>query len=372
MYTKLINLFLVFLFAGCILYADGQGVGNSTNSLSNRLTGINGSCGPECNCGCIQGNPCTCLANEDYAQEGEGYNENETAQNENCCNKRPEIVIYSGIYPYCAECESGCCSGVWLPECPPLFRPLVADPHSANSSAGWRLNDQVLVKNVIDVSYYSYVPFYRWCDVGPWHGQLQIELEGALWAVFDPLHDSSPLMNADYYVGIPITYAFDRWAFRLRGYHISSHIGDEFLLDHPRFVRKNPSAEYLDLYASYWITNEVRLYGGIGCVVAQDESFRTGRAYAETGAEVHLSNLGFVNECQMLYGRPFFGMDFRFQSKQKKHINQTYVLGYEWGKLTGLEHVLRAFIEYHDGYSYEGQFSRFATNYFSFRLSYGF
>lgn len=268
--------------------------------------------------------------------------------------------------------EKGSCCGVWMPEDPPLFRPFVADPHAVTFSAGWRLNDQVLVKNVIDVSYGQNFPAYRWVDVWPWGGQLQVELEGAVWAVFDPLHDSSPLMNADYYVAIPITYAIGSWAFRLRGYHISSHVGDEFLLNHPEFDRRNPSAEYLDFYASYYPTDDIRIYGGIGAVVAQDKSYPFGRFYAEAGLEFHLTQLGYINENQQLFGRPFFGMDFRYQTIQDKHINQTYVLGYEWGKLCGLQRLFRIFIEYHDGYSYEGQFSRYPTNYFSIRTSYGF
>ncbi len=266
--------------------------------------------------------------------------------------------------------EIGSCGGIWFPEDPVLFRPFVADPHAINFSGGWRLNDQAFVKNVIDVSLGNTMGIYRWLDV--WGGQLQIEVEGAVWVCFDPLHNSSPLLNADYYGGIPITYSVGPWAFRLRGYHISSHIGDEFLLNHPEFDRRNPSAEYLDFYASYYPTDDIRLYGGIGAVVSQDKSYPFGRFYAETGLELHLSQLGFINDRQQLFGRPFFSMHFKFQTKQEKHINQTYVLGYEWGKLCGLQRVFRLFLEYHDGYSYEGQFSRSPTNYLSLRASYGF
>lgn len=264
------------------------------------------------------------------------------------------------------------CGGVWLPEDPVLFRPFVADPRELDYSIGWRFNDQALVQNVIDVSFGDSIAFYRWCDVWPWAGQLQIELEGGLWAVFDPLHESSPLMNADYYVGVPITYAFGNWSFRLRGYHISSHIGDEFLLDHPGFDRRNPSAESLDFFVSHDLTSEIRLYGGLGVVVHQDESFKCGRFYASCGMELHVSRLGFTDIAQQVYGRPYYGMHFHFQTQQERHVNQTYVMGYEWGKLCGLQRILRVFFEYHDGYSLEGQFARCATNYCSVRCSYGF
>ncbi|MGZ3633475.1 MAG: DUF1207 domain-containing protein [Parachlamydiaceae bacterium] len=262
--------------------------------------------------------------------------------------------------------------GIWLPEDPVLFKPFVADPREVDYSVGWRFNDNALqVKNVIDVSFGDCITFYRWCNVGPWKGQLDISLEGALWAVFDPLHESSPLVNADYYVGVPITYAFGPWSFRLRGFHISSHIGDEFLLLHPYFKRKNPSAEYIDFFVSHY-KDDIRLYGGLGVVVHMDESFKIGRFYAEAGAELHMSQFGFINLRDQVYGRPYYGMHFHFQTRHEEHIDQTYVLGYEWGKLCGLQRILRLFMEYHNGYSWEGQFFRYPSSYFSIRMSYGF
>ncbi len=206
----------------------------------------------------------------------------------------------------------------------------------------------------------------------PFNGQLDISLEGGLWAVFAPLQKSSPLINADYFVAVPVTYAFGRWAFRIRGFHISSHLGDEFLIAYPHFKRKNPSAEYVDFFVSNYITDDIRLYGGIGVIAHMDKTFPIGRLYAACGVELHLSELGFVSARNQVYGRPFYGMHFHFQTRNERHLDQTYVLGYEWGKLCGLQRVLRAFIQYHDGYSWEGQFFRCPTKYFSVRVSYGY
>lgn len=272
---------------------------------------------------------------------------------------------------WCVE-DCGCVWGEWLPEDPVLFRQFMASPRQITYSAGWRFNDQVLVKNVIPVSFGDSIAFYRWHNVWPWCGELQIELEGAVWACFDPLHDSSPLMNADYYGGVPITYSIDNWQFRLRGYHISCHIGDEFLLNHPHFVRKNPSAEYVDFFVSHDLTSEIRLYAGLGYIIAQDESFHVHPFYTEMGAELRLLDLGFVDPCGRLYGAPILAMNLRTNKTFKNHIDMTYVLGYEWGKLCGQERRLRLFMEYHDGYSVEGQFCKFPTNYFAVRISYGY
>ena len=324
-------------------------------------------CNSECNCGCVQGAPCSCEKNEADCALIEGVE---------CCfwDHSQGVVrpIDIDIDGRTIINEGVVCEGIWLPEDPPLFRPFIADPRQVIYSAGWRFDDNALTKNIIDVSYGDSFPFYRWLNVWPWNGQLQIDLEGCLWAVFDPCYESAPLMNADYYVAVPITYSVDRWQFRLRGYHISSHLGDEFLLDHPHYVRKNPSAEYLDFFVSHNLTDEIRIYGGLGWVVAQDESYEFGPFYSAIGAELRLLSLGFLDTKNVIYGCPIFGMHFRQSADFKKHIDATYIIGYEFGKLCGLFRRLRFFAEYHDGYSLEGQHSKTATNYFSLRFGYGF
>ncbi len=262
--------------------------------------------------------------------------------------------------------------GIWLPEGPPAFRPFIADPRQLTFGLGWRFNDPVLGKNLVPVSFGDTFPIYRWIDIWYFRGDLQLEIEGAVWAIFQPLHESSPLIDADYYVGFPLTYLFGNWAFRLRGYHISTHIGDEFLLDHPHFDRRNPSIEAFDLYVSNQFTNDIRLYGGIGWVACQDDSFRVGPFYFQAGVEIRFSELGYRDYCNRLYGEPFFAVDVYYQSHFKHHINSTYALGYEWGKVSGIRRKFRLFLEYHDGYAIEGQFSKFPTHYLSIRGTYGF
>ncbi len=58
----------------------------------------------------------------------------------------------------------------------------------------------------------------------------QVGISGAVFALFNMDSSSSDLLNADYYVGIPISYRSGVWSARLRLFHQSSHLGDEFLL----------------------------------------------------------------------------------------------------------------------------------------------
>lgn len=295
-----------------------------------------------------------------------------------CCACLHLSSVYADPWCYDPACEyqsEGDCEtvyGEWLPQNPILFRPFAADPRQVTYSAGWRFNDRALSKNIIPVSYGDILALYRWYNVWPWCGELQVEIEGALWAVFSPLHDDSPLLNSDYYVAIPITYAIPRWAFRLRASHVSSHLGDEFMVEHPHFHRKNPSAEYVDFYISHDFTDEIRIYSGLGYIVHQDKTFRFHRFYTATGFELRTYRFGFVDCCDRIYGTPFYAAEMRYRGDFKRHIDMTYVVGYEWGKLYGTEKRLRVFLEYHDGYSLEGQFQRRATNYLAILASYGY
>lgn len=68
------------------------------------------------------------------------------------------------------------------------------------------------------------------------------------------------LINADYTIGIPLTYRRGRFSARMRLYHQSSHLGDEFLIrEQPE--RVNLSYEAIELLASGEI-GALRLYGG--------------------------------------------------------------------------------------------------------------
>ncbi len=314
-----------------------------------------------------------------YADEIEMAQEQCCAEQNNCCPDQCPPNCLSRGWGRPNNCDPDSqkawdCGrrGVWLPEDPILFRPFVADPRQLTYSVGWRFNDNALTKNVIPVSFWDTIIFYRWFNVWPWCGMLDISLDGALWACFDPCTESAPLINADYYGGISVSYAVCTWSFRSRFYHISSHIGDEYLLNHPSFDRRNPSAETVDFFASKDLTNEIRCYGGAYFVLHCDKSFHCGRFGVEAGCEVRVPRFGFHQECTNFCGYPYYGMHFAFREKQDKHVDQTYVIGYEFSKCCGLYRRLRFFLEYHDGYSLEGQFCKEPTTYFAIRTSYGY
>lgn len=70
-----------------------------------------------------------------------------------------------------------------------------------------------------------------------------------MFSQFDLGADSFDLINTDYIVGFPLTFRHNRHSARLRLYHQSSHLGDEYLINNQP-ERVNFSFESLELLYS--------------------------------------------------------------------------------------------------------------------------
>jgi hypothetical protein len=293
-----------------------------------------------------------------------------------------EVVILDGIPP-----EDECVrekyvhrpqlKGIWFPQMTELFLPLIADPRNATYCVGWRAGDHVIGVQTGNVSLGDDFAIYRWLDLF-WNGDLQIGIEAAIWSVFNmnphpnlpAAHSTTELVNTDFYVGIPLTYASGPWSFRFRLYHISGHLGDEYMVNHPNVVRLNPSVEVCDFFASYQLNDAIRLYVGPGVYLHSDPTFRWKPIILQYGTEVRF--LGTKFTCQNLYGTCFLAMQWRNLEQLHYNFDGTYRAGYEFSKLQGIGRKLRFYVGFHHGYSLEGQFAKMRTHYWEFNLNYGF
>jgi len=259
-------------------------------------------------------------------------------------------------------------TGIWLPQSTVLFPTQVANPRQISFSVGPRFNDICGGNYGTAFTFGDQCPIYRWANFKQSHGDLQLELEAGAFAVFS--HDTKdfPMQNADYYAGIPLTYAKGPWAFRIRGYHISSHLGDEYIQHNGCKDRKNRSFEAIDFFTAYKKDDTFVFYGGPGIVVHSDPQMRIEPFYLEYGMEARGEKTYFTQ----LYARPFAAIHVRNDQEHRMRFDATVAAGYEWGKIQGLGRKIRCFVEYHDGFSPDGQFTKKRTNYFGIRLSYGF
>ncbi len=97
----------------------------------------------------------------------------------------------------------------------------------------------------------------------------QLDVEGAAFP--ELLMDQNwDLHSVDFRVGVPLTYGVGNWQFKFEPYHLSSHLGDEFMISHPTTQRINYSRNALVFGASVYATENTRLYGEVGWAFYND------------------------------------------------------------------------------------------------------
>ena len=252
-----------------------------------------------------------------------------------------------------------------LPQLSPFFPTMLAQPHILGYSVGYRTYDKVFKLAVLPVSIGDQFSLYQFKTVK--YGQLYFGMEACVWAVFEAKAKSLSLINADYYVAFPFTYINDNFSARLRVYHQSSHLGDEYLLEN-EITRLNPSMEVIDLSLAYDLYPNLTAFLGYGYVMRSDDSYRVKPNHVFYGFNYFFDNLMvciFKGEAT-----PYFAAFFQNNENNNWGLDGTIALGYQWNKPCG--NKLRAFIEAHDGYEPEGQFSKKKSRYCAIKIMYGY
>ena len=240
-----------------------------------------------------------------------------------------------------------------------LFAPLRADPHQPRFSASYQHysgGPREFTAASVAVGEYFGLASGLFGEAG----SSQVGIQGAVFALFNLDAPSSDLINADYWIGLPISYRRGPWSYLIRLYHQSSHLGDEFILGNPGVQRVNLSYEELEGLASYeW--EQLRLYGGGGYIVHSEPDLSPKQIHA--GAE---------------YIRPrtagrfdlVAAVDLRASEELGWGSSRSYQVGFEF-KNRGPRSA-RLMLEYFRGHSPNGQFYREPLRYTGLGLYFGF
>jgi len=245
-----------------------------------------------------------------------------------------------------------------------LFRPLLADPKqpqffvSVNSfkSPGVRYT-------MASVGFGETFGIYRFFGSREGNG-LQFNVEGGLFAQFNLDASSYDLINADYTIGIPATYRRGDNSLRLRIYHQSSHLGDEFLQGVNPPERVNLSYEAVDLiYSREW--HGWRVYGG-GEYLLQKDPAELKPMSAHWGIEYYGSMMLIRN------GRPVGGVDMKSFDEHNWNIDTSVKAGLEFGQPNPGQRRLRLMAQWYKGYDPRGQFYNNRIESYGLEVSLGF
>jgi len=230
-----------------------------------------------------------------------------------------------------------------------LFEPLIADPRTPHFSIGYQryLHDNQL-ENVAAVSLGTTVGIYEndFFDSGRW----QVGVQGAVFSIFDLDAPSMDLVNADYWLGLPLSYRVDGFSACLRLFHQSSHLGDEFLL-RVKPDRVNVSYEGVELKISQdFFKRILRLYAG-GSYLPHRYPPEIEEWAAQSGIELR-SPRGLFSK----HVKPVGGFDAQVREESDWNVDYSARVGLQFDSEKLRDRQLQLMVEYYNGRSPNGQF----------------
>jgi hypothetical protein len=188
----------------------------------------------------------------------------------------------------------------------------------------------------------------------------EVQIEGAAQARIWPTQPSWPLISTDYRVGTPIVYAYGPWQFKTGYYHISAHLGDEFMILNPAYPRINYIRDAWMLALGYYWTENLRLFA------EADYAFEF-----DGGARPWEFQFGADWSPAVRGGAPFAAVYGNL--RQELNFGGFFVLQAGWQVRGGQAmHTFRAGVEYVNGASTQYEFYNLFEQRVGFGLWYDF
>jgi len=251
-----------------------------------------------------------------------------------------------------------------------IFCPLLADPKEPSTFVSFlrgtfRSLDDPAGKgtNIGSVGLGDTFGLLRWG--GPSQGEgVQLDVMGSIFAQFDLGTESNDLINADYIVGVPLTFRRSGFSTRVRIYHQSSHLGDEYLLRGEAIERENLSFESVDFLLSQEM-GPLRVYAG-GERVFRREPDTVAAKLFHGGAELRTGRAG---PFQMVGG-----VDLKTTERHDWSPAISGRVGLEWVRSGPSDHpgrLVTLMLEMYEGPSPYGQFFQDDISYVGVGLHFG-
>lgn len=233
-----------------------------------------------------------------------------------------------------------------------LFDPLLADPRWPHFSASYQyFIDDAQLKDAGAVSFGESFGLAGWNAGGCW----QLDFHAGVFALFDLDAESKDLINADYFVGIPIVYKIGNVATMVRIYHQSSHLGDEFLL-RSHVDRINLSYEGIDFKLSYTFPIGLRFYAGGGYLLSSEPQLDP--FSAQLGIEYRAHSESLLS--------PVFAVDSQWREEGGWPADLSARLGVQVQSKNPKNQSVQLLLEYYRGRNPNGQFYERTLEYIGF------
>ncbi|MBX9790548.1 MAG: DUF1207 domain-containing protein [Pirellulales bacterium] len=221
-----------------------------------------------------------------------------------------------------------------------IYRSYLAGPREPRlgSVVNWRQNGS----QFWDLTLGGRVGILRYgSGTGPRPDGFQLDIEGAAFPRLD-LANNWDLNDADFRGGVPLTFGYGPWEFKLGYYHISSHLGDELLVRNPALLatRRNYVRDSIVGGVAYRVVPALRLYGEAAYAFHRDG----GAEPWEFQFGVDLSSLNPTG----IWGLPFLAVNGYLRQEVNFGGSLNAQLGWQW-RGEGPGHLLRTGLQYFNG-----------------------
>lgn len=167
----------------------------------------------------------------------------------------------------------------------------------------------------------------------------QLDLLGGVNLRQDPEVDLD-MQATDYRFDIPVTYRNGHHAFKAGYYHVSSHVGDEFLVRNNILQRQNFLRDVFNVGYSYSPLPELRLYGEVGygfnVDVSEPFEFQFGFDYGPASIT-------------RIHGAPFVALNVHLREELNFGGNVAIQAGWAWRGAAVTGGILRSGAYFYDG-----------------------
>ncbi|MCB4791900.1 MAG: DUF1207 domain-containing protein [Elusimicrobia bacterium] len=224
-----------------------------------------------------------------------------------------------------------------------LFVPLLADPRELHFAL--RMAFPQKDGAAAEVAIGHYYGIYRWAFSND-RGAVQVNIGGGIFPRFN-FANNRDLQVIDFYGNIPFDVRLNKWSGRFMVYHVSSHLGDDYIRTSGQIASSN-SWNSLRSILSYDINSALRLYGGYTyhlLVYPPEQKKHT----FQSGFE--LTSNFFGNG----YAKAYWANDMQWWERTDMKAQFNSQIGIKVGRKSKNGRSISYFLEYTTGPEYYGQ-----------------
>jgi len=225
-----------------------------------------------------------------------------------------------------------------------LFAPLLGDPRELHFAL--RLAFPKKEGSAAEVAVGHYYGIYRWALPNA-AGAVQLNIGGGIFPRFN-FTDNRDLQVIDFYANVPLDVRVGKWSGRFMIYHVSSHLGDDYIRETGQIADSNSWNSFRSIL-SYDATARMRFYGGYTYHLQVHPVDQGLRAY-QSGCEFRFNIFG------KSYAQAYWANDLQWWDRTQYKTQFNSQLGVKTGLKAKDGRGIYYFVEYTTGPEYYGQF----------------